>query len=334
MVQQPRYAAACAVAVLVTACHWPSHQAAGAEVAGSKVAPAGPDDVYARLHSASRAHALADAAVAGLAMPPGTVVGSTPRLTLAELAGPMILTRADGLRTWRLPGGGDPAIAWLTAHPPKGEKFLVAKVSPAWPAELTAETTHGDEPPTIQLNLRVTPKQDGTEVFADATVLFSPARSAAEAVPTVVSSATLDYARPRAVSHWVVPGRKPSHVDVVRPELRVQRTLTAHEMSAVATVLNASLVQAPSPPDMAPSCTPADERATLTFAFAGHRASFAASFEGCHDIDVTVDGKRQPTLDGGSALGAVIRPMVGLPSDPSTPYARARSGQAHRRMPD
>src|SRR4051794_17265197 len=103
MVRHGRWAVMAMAAVLVTGCHTTSHQAAGSSgnrpaQRASSVAPPGPADTYRRLHSPTRAHALAEAAVEGLPLPPGSTSVATPSRTIEQLGGTMILSRADGLR--------------------------------------------------------------------------------------------------------------------------------------------------------------------------------------------------------------------------------------------
>jgi hypothetical protein len=144
----------------------------------------------------------------------------------------------------------------------------------------------------LTLVMAVTRHGRGVAVRADAEAVWLPRRTAAEHI----DAATLTSV----------------DVTVTRPQLAptVHRTLSGHRARVLATVVNHLPVRTPG----IYHC-PADLGHVDTLVFHGHGPDVVvrADATGCTTVQVTVSGRRQPLLQGGSTLDKVVVKALGLP---------------------
>ena len=145
----------------------------------------------------------------------------------------------------------------------------------------------------LTLVMAVTRHGRGVAVRADAEAVWLPRRTLAEHI----DAATLTSV----------------DVTITRPEAAptVRRTLTGHRARALATIVNHLQVRAPG----TYSC-PDDLGSVDSFVFHGHGPDVVvrADVTGCAAVQVTISGRRQPTLQGGSALEKAVIKALGLPA--------------------
>ena len=135
-------------------------------------------------------------------------------------------------------------------------------------------------------------------------MIWTPVKTAVETIPASVRSGTLDYYSYNGFGQ------------------DSRRVVSGADLAALVADLNGN------PTDWlgSRSCGSASQADTLTLHYAGHEVVFAIGFDGCYDIGVTSDGKRQPDLsccDGGNPF-ALVDKLGQRPSVAATKATRCR----------
>jgi hypothetical protein len=247
--------------------------------------------------SRAQAMALARSLLSRLILPQGTRPvgkGAGPRA-----AGPF--TMVNDRRTFSLSMAMTPAYRFFLHHAPAGTRALSNGRSsgPGGVMDREAGFFLRKLPAGIysaEADLAISPAPGGGSVLhADAEVVWSPRRSAAERV------------NPEHFAVVTVTARQ-----YLRPERTVIRRITAPVVIArLARMLNAM----PAAPIVAMPCpaTLATYRVAFT-AVGGGPPALVASTGSCGDVSVAAGGRQQPALaDSGGRLAAAVRHLAGLP---------------------
>jgi hypothetical protein len=215
------------------------------------------------------------------------------RKPMTEWAG----NRIHRTRWWLAPGSMPDALAYFTAHPPAGTKPSGSS-SAGGPTGTTAEglsfapSGPAWERPTVytglEIDVAIAPAPGGVAIRVDVQAVWLPQRSAAEHIPSDVTS-----------------------VDVVvnrngRPAT-VRRSLGAADARSVAAIVN----RLPVFPPGVFNC-PNDQgwTDTLVFRSAGRSVRVVAHAGGCAPVEVA---GQKPTLSGGGIVDTALLKLLGLP---------------------
>ena len=199
-------------------------------------------------------------------------------------------------RWWRAPGTVPAALRYLRAHPPAhlrptGHGTFTSPRVVVKSLILDGRDTSAYR--QLTLVIAVSRYRRGVAVRADAEAVWLPLRTVAEHVNTATLTSV--------------------DVTVTRPEAArtVHRTLTAQRARALARGVNRLPVGTPG----TYSC-PADLGYvdSLVFHVRGPDVVLRADTTGCATVQVTVSGRRQPSLQGGSVLDHAVVKALGLPA--------------------
>jgi hypothetical protein len=216
------------------------------------------------------------------------------------LKGPPDYPQAAGLvtraRYWTTAVGATQAFKRLTAKPPAGFRSEGSgEISERGVITLRfVDDSVKRLPPRIasgDLLMSVSRLKDGkTGIGVYAETVPQPRRSAAENVPTSVTTVALS---------WTVSSEE---------KHPLTRTITGYEASRLVTAFNALQVSTRTGPVPCPLNLGSVQTATFT----GDGHTWVATGDNCGDIDVTRDGKRLPALTDGSAYDRQLRRALGL----------------------
>lgn len=236
------------------------------------------------------AHTVATRLLAEVHLPSGsTQVSSAPAPMLtAPAAFPMSPNLVDVSAWWTAPGSVDDLIAYVQAHPPAGLDGSGGGYG-GGSTELTFGGTSTADYAAPQLVIVATASGGRVAVRADAQVIWRPARTAAETVPTDVSAATV--ARSSDASRRMV-------------------VLNDKQRRAVAGLLNNLDTVAPA----RHGCPAIISVTTITFQTAAEPLVFTVN--GCLDVAVTAAGVAQPALQEADNLDAWIDSLFGIAVSP------------------
>lgn len=192
--------------------------------------------------------------------------------------------RVMATRWWTAPGTVPAALRYLRAHPPSHLR-LTGHGTFTSPRVVVESLLLGGPATSayreLTLVMAVTRHGRGVAVRADAEAVWLPRRTIAE--------------------HLDADGLVSVDVTITRPAAAptVHRTLTGHSARVLASILNRLPVMTPG----IHSC-PADLGDVDSFTFHGQGPDVVvrAAATGCTIVQVTVSGRRQPTLQGGSTL--------------------------------
>ncbi len=302
--------------------------------------PAGVAGAEPRLTSAAAASAAAEADLALIQLPPGTAVAAASPVPFLDA--PPEQPAADTLvqRTfWATTHGTvNDVLAYVDAHRPAG--FVLSGFDRTTVDGQTSLSHSFGRGYLSDQTVWVTALQAGSTVDlrVDAQLIWYPTRTAAEAVPAAVTSATLDYLGP-------LPGSIAPLSLTPRP-LHAHRVLTGTALRRIAADLNALKTTAPGEH----GCGGEDgELGRLRMTISGQHVVFSVDFGGCTGVSVTADGKVQPNLgyanphlddDLYAAIGVRFGPLpVTAPQGPpvATPapsVTLAHSAEQARRSAD
>jgi hypothetical protein len=221
------------------------------------------------IHSKAAATRLAEDALDLVTFPAGsTRLPKKPPLGTADLNEYLTITSMVSLtRWWSVPGQVADATAWFAANPPPGLTLEVPQGGPsiAWTAGAAA---------AFALNAALVQDGDHVDVSLGSQVIWTPAKTAVETIPSSVSSGTLDY--------YTYNGFGQDS----------RRVVTGANLAALVAGIN------PNPTAWlgSRSCAAELDDATLTVHYGGHEVVFTLGVSGCGGIGVTSDGKSQPGL--------------------------------------
>jgi len=261
-----------ALGLFMTGCQAASTPSATRTAQARTVAPQtiSPSLVAAQqVHSKAAATALADEALDQVTFPSGsTRLPTRPVQGTADLNQLLTITsRVSRTRWWSVPGTVADVAAWLVAHPPHGLTFSLQNGAYSWSAA---------KPIAFDMEADLAQVGSDVDVSIGAQVTWTPAKTAIEAIPPSVTSASLDYtgATFGTDRRLVVSG-------VPLAQLR-------KGVNALATDWIGGRL------------CPADtgETASLTMRYEGHIVVISLGITGCAEVDVTSDGQPQPALDG------------------------------------
>jgi len=235
--------------------------------------------------------------LAGVPVLPGArPVPHSPSTSLAKPAQTIgFPKRVMTTRWWTAPGTVPAALQYLRTHPPAHLRLTGQETftSPG----VVVRSLLLDGPDTtayrqLTLVMAVTRHGRGVAVRADAEAVWLPRRTYAEHI----DAATLTSV----------------DVTITRPEAAptVHRTVTGHRARALATIVNQLPVLTPG----TYHC-PADLGYVDSFTFHEHGPAVVVRADpaGCATVQVTVSGRRQPALEGGSTLDKAAVKALGLP---------------------
>ena len=242
----------------------------------------------AALHSADAAAAQADADLALIQLPAGAVLlsGSPNSLLDQPAEMPGVSSIVDHNHWWTVPGTRDSVLAYVNAHPPQGftGSLSMSGSSPVVTYGFGRDGSGFDE------TLLVSAAQDGdhVDVRADAQVIWTPSKTAAETIPPTVLTATFDYKGP-------FPGSYQDDSTTPKPA-HAHRVLTGKVLRRIAAELNALQTL---PEGFVSSCPSDDgELGKIRAVYGGRHLTFVVPFQGCRFVNVSADGQDQPTLAG------------------------------------
>lgn len=287
----------------------------------------------AALHSTNAAAARADADLALVQLPAGAQnVPGPPSSYLdqpAESSG--VASMVDHNLWWTVPGSLAGFLTFVRAHPATGfSQYLTASggSSPVVTYGFGRGGLGSDE------TLLISALQDGdhVDVRADAQVVWTPAKTAAEVIPSNVTTATFDYKGPMSGSyddHSTTP--KPAHS---------HRALTGKALRRIVADVNALQTL---PTGAVYSCPSDDgELGKVRATYGGQHVTFAIAFEGCSFVDVSANGHGQPTLGGDSeklttdlyaTIGVRLTPIpVTPPQGPPAHIAQPHLSLQHNKV--
>ncbi len=283
----------------------------GAVQAGQRAAPAvAAADVAARQTPQQRAAASAAAILAAFIPPPRALrTGPLPVSWLAQpVSEPPIADLVTRTGWWRVASQPQAVVGWIQDHKPPGFAFFgggnvsVGGIGVMWDTEFTLPPVPGV---LAERELVASVAADGpgvTAIRVDAYVVWLPARPAAETIPVSARVVTIT---PGA---GTLPPAAADHQVTVTDPARVAR---------IAAAVNALPLYPPRAPmwcDIAlpPGGGPAMR---LTFrASAGSRelAMVTAYQELCQLVNVVIDGKTMPSLDGAQTLIQRVMAIAGF----------------------
>ena len=238
--------------------------------------------------------------VAAAPVPPGAkLAGRPPSPQLREPAEEPSAQHVQATRFWSSSRSSAAVITYLDSHPPKGMRSSGSGIAsgPGIP-EVQSLDFQSDELHTLQYE--VVPLRGGSAIRADAQVLWAPARSPLDTVPTSVAGVDVLIVRQRA-------GREQLPT--------VRRTVTGAAARRLVALVN-GLPRAV--PTMYASCpvTVGGERRIdrLVFRGAGPTARLLVDLAGCGSAELTV-GRRKPielSQSFTSAIDDVDRAILGV----------------------
>jgi hypothetical protein len=292
----PALAAAAMVAVAVPVAVLVNHDA-GTPVA--QQTPTKPPPTASTPHDPKAAAiGTAQAAIDGATVLPGA--SRLAHSPLALLNHPPSIPGAQHVqrtRFWTAPGTVDAAIAYLQRHPPAGFRLNGSGSAggPGVPANGELDFQAGKY---SSLLYNVVADHGGVAVRADAQVLWAPARSPADTVPTSVNSVDVVVVRQNSLTHQGAP--------------TVQRTLTGVAAQSLSDIVNRLPRAVPvvhiSCPAMLGGTKWYDR---LVFHSSGATVVVVDDMTGCPTIEFTA-GHRKPILLAGDLNKAVLH-ALGLP---------------------
>jgi hypothetical protein len=211
---------------------------------------------------------------------------------MQTVASPNVVTAT---RWWTAPGTVEEALGYLRAHPPAGLRggghgaFLTSRVTVRG-LMFDGRSTRAYR--GLTLVVAVTRHGAGVAVRADAQAVWVPARTPAEHIdPTTLTS-----------------------VDVTVTRLEVaptaHRAVTGADARALAAVVNGLPVLTPGTRGCMRDLGSVD---SLVFHGAGPDVVVRAEATGCMVAEVSVSGRPQPVLAGGSLVDQAVVELLGLP---------------------
>jgi hypothetical protein len=257
-----------------------------------------------------RAVADATAILASFVVPTGARrLFAAPTLEGGVLETPDLLPGTpyvvDKAGWWIAPGAPRSVLAWEARHLP--HRFSTAgggTGSGSGPGfRFWSQSASLPDVPGVldsrELVITVVPDGDKTAIRVDAAVAWLPARPASEQVPAAAQAVTI------SMDLGLNAGGKepPKPVTITDPA----------KVRALKALINGLAVFPP-----APYSCPADFGVDLVLTFrAGPRtpplAVATVDFEGCDDVDLTIDGRSQPALAGpGTDTGPQLLKVAGL----------------------
>jgi hypothetical protein len=133
-------------------------------------------------------------------LPDGARVVSVDESVRSVLGGPEFVgattQQVDPHRFWRVPGEPATVIAWIEHHPPNGSRLTVSGssgvrgVTASWTAGFSFQPEPGLPSVTLEVEIAAA-KDGGTATRADAVVVWTLPRPAAEHIPPGIHAVTL-----------------------------------------------------------------------------------------------------------------------------------------------
>jgi hypothetical protein len=286
----------------------------------------------AALHSADAAATQADADLALVQLPAGAQnVAGPPSSYLdqpAQTSG--VSSIVDHNLWWTIPGSLAGFLSFLRAHPPEGFSLYLTASGGSGPVVTYGFGRGGlgsDE------TLLVSALQDGdhVDVRADAQVVWTTAKTAAEIITPSVTSATFDYKGPMAGSYLddsTTP--KPAHAHQVLTGKALRKVVA--DLDALQTMPAGGVYSCPSDDG---------ELGKVRAVYGGQHVTFEVAFEGCAFVDVSADGHDQPTLNGSEKLITDLYATIGVrltpipvtpPQGPPTHTAQPHLSLQHNKV--
>lgn len=278
----------------------------------------------AAVHSADEAAAQADADLALVQLPAGALAVAGPPSSYLDQPAQItdVTSIVDHNLWWTVPGRLADFLSFVDAHPAAGFTHYLTATGGSDPVVTYG---FGRTGVSSQETLLVSALQvgDHVDVRADAQVVWTPAKTGAELVPTKLATATFDYRGPMPGSYKDDrTSPKPAHA---------HRVLTGTALRRVVADLNALRTL----PEGGVSSCPSDdgELGKVRAVYGGQHVTFEIAFAGCGFVTVTANGQPQPTLDGGPGrLVTDLYKTIGVRLTP-IPITRPQGPPAHTAPP-